>query len=197
MRKGLSFSTRSCFWCGDEYMPTSGTQIYCPECKGVADEMRDLLTRKTKQTLFRARYPNGKPHRVRVCRMCGQEFQWTGTCQRVCLQCRHKKEEKMIRDAGLKRYGITEQEYGELYRAQGGKCAVCGKENSGATQNGKRKKMYVDHDHETGRVEGLLCNNCNFALGFVHDDPELLTKLVAYLENGQRLFALEVPQLSF
>jgi hypothetical protein len=44
--------------------------------------------------------------------------------------------------------------------------------------------MHIDHDHITGKVRGLLCTQCNIALGMTHDDPGLLTKLAEYLRGG-------------
>jgi hypothetical protein len=79
-------------------------------------------------------------------------------------------------------YGITEEEYTILLTIQGGKCAVCGGDNSMSRQS---MRLFVDHDHLTGRVRGLLCSNCNQALGYVHDDPELLLKLIEYLKSEQ------------
>lgn len=40
---------------------------------------------------------------------------------------------------------------------------------------------YVDHDHKTGAVRGLLCNNCNTGIGMLKDDPRLLARGIAYL----------------
>ncbi len=50
-----------------------------------------------------------------------------------------------------KKYGITEDEYRALYRAQGGKCYVCRK------ADGTARRLGVDHDHVTGEVRGLVC----------------------------------------
>lgn len=71
------------------------------------------------------------------------------------------------------RYGISLEEYDGLFKKQNGQCAVCGKVSS--------KHLYVDHDHITGKVRGLLCRDCNLALGFVHDDPKIILKLHDYL----------------
>ena len=61
----------------------------------------------------------------------------------------------------LKRYNITLDQYNEMFNKQEGKCAICQKH-----QNELKKILYVDHDHKTGEVRGLLCKNCNVALGF-------------------------------
>jgi Recombination endonuclease VII len=54
---------------------------------------------------------------------------------------------------------------------------------------------HVDHDHQTGQVRGILCFNCNQALGNVHDDPAVLVQLITYLQRppglGRRLITDE------
>jgi hypothetical protein len=61
-----------------------------------------------------------------------------------------------------------------------GKCAIC----RGKYPPGRRESMYIDHDHQTGKFRGLLCNNCNGGLGRFHDDPELLAAAIAYLRGA-------------
>jgi hypothetical protein len=68
------------------------------------------------------------------------------------------------------RYGITGAEVDAMIEAQGGTCAVC-----------PGKPEHVDHDHKTGVVRGVLCFNCNQALGNVRDDPRVLRRLIDYL----------------
>jgi hypothetical protein len=46
------------------------------------------------------------------------------------------------------------------------------------------KKICVDHDHETGRVRGFICDSCNVAIGKAQDDPNLLRALADYLEKS-------------
>ena len=54
--------------------------------------------------------------------------------------------------------------YNALLVAQCGTCALCSKPEM-VIQNGKVKRLALDHDHETGRVRGLLCTQCNRRLG--------------------------------
>jgi hypothetical protein len=73
-----------------------------------------------------------------------------------------------------RRYGITGDDADAMLDAQGGLCAVCR----------ERPADHVDHDHLTGRVRGLLCFNCNGGLGQFHDDPELLSAAIDYLDRA-------------
>lgn len=68
------------------------------------------------------------------------------------------------------RYGLTKEEYDHLLHIQGGLCAICLQES--------KTKLHVDHCHNTGKVRGLLCGNCNRALGLFKDN-------VLYLENAK------------
>lgn len=43
------------------------------------------------------------------------------------------------------------------------------------------KSLCVDHDHKTGKVRKLLCNNCNSALGYVKDRTDILNSMIDYL----------------
>ena len=69
-------------------------------------------------------------------------------------------------------YGITLDDYYKMFNEQKGKCAICSKH-----QNKLIKKLSVDHCHKTNKVRGLLCKNCNVALGFYEKyDKELFEK---------------------
>ncbi len=64
-------------------------------------------------------------------------------------------------------------------RAQRRRCAVCGRKLGPRTP-------HVDHDHETGRVRGLLHGSCNRALGLLRDDPDVLESGARYLRRSRR-----------
>ena len=79
-------------------------------------------------------------------------------------------------------YGVTLEEYEEAVAAQGGLCAICHE-----PPNGRVKKLVVDHDHHTGKLRALLCDRCNRAIGFFHEDPLVMENAVAYLNKYKQL----------
>lgn len=90
-----------------------------------------------------------------------------------------KANPKAIRKTHLKRYGLTEDQYYTRLASQDFKCAICRAETaqSGVTE----KWFFVDHDHNTGKVRGLLCNHCNRGLGAFKDNTAFLEKAIDYL----------------
>ncbi len=92
-----------------------------------------------------------------------------------------------VRKSQLKGYGITEAEYEQMWRRQGGACANpdCRAVFPPYSNDGiMRTKLQIDHDHVTGRVRGLLCQRCNSALGYMRDDIPRLRGLIEYLAAG-------------
>jgi hypothetical protein len=76
----------------------------------------------------------------------------------------------------LKRiYGLTKEQYEALLLKQDGKCAIC----LGPPTKGKR--LCVDHDHKTGLVRGLLCHDCNIAIGKFKESEEIVQRASLYL----------------
>jgi hypothetical protein len=81
-----------------------------------------------------------------------------------------------------KNYGLSVADYDALLRAQGGVCAVCGRDEPNAHgRTGKQFALAVDHCHATGKVRGLLCQKCNRAIGLLGDDPVLMRRAISYL----------------
>jgi hypothetical protein len=61
-------------------------------------------------------------------------------------------------------------------------CRICGTDNPG----GRGKVFSVDHDHQTGKVRGLLCHHCNVGLGNFKDSIDILKKAISYLEESRK-----------
>jgi hypothetical protein len=95
-----------------------------------------------------------------------------------CQQCLNRRVQHSIRK-GL--YGINREQYQELLVKQDGRCAACGSGGT-AMANGRVKELAVDHCHVTGKIRGLLCHDCNSALGAVKDDANRLRRLASYVE---------------
>lgn len=70
----------------------------------------------------------------------------------------------------------------KMMRDQGNKCAICGKEIY-LFGSKKSNTAHVDHDHITGKVRGLLCQECNTGLGKFRDNPLFLANAIKYLER--------------
>jgi hypothetical protein len=86
------------------------------------------------------------------------------------------------RDSHLQRlYGINLREYTEFLEDQDHSCAICTIHLSEYSQ--RFKHFHVDHDHSTGEVRGLLCHNCNRALGMLQDDVVVLENAIKYLNK--------------
>jgi hypothetical protein len=125
--------------------------------------------------------------RTTYCKGCqvAKSRQWyADNPERAAAQTRLRVQRNpdVYRDQNYRlKYGITLAEYDSLLELQGGVCKICKHaEGRAATAN-----LAVDHDHSTGEVRGLLCSNCNRALGLFEDSPELLQNAAAYLLRYQ------------
>lgn len=80
-----------------------------------------------------------------------------------------------------KEYNLNKEDYLELLSKQQGRCLICNVE----LFLDKKHQINVDHDHKTGKIRGLLCNDCNRGLGWFHDDITILYNAIKYLEHAQ------------
>lgn len=93
-----------------------------------------------------------------------------------------RSKDQVHRNCQLRRdYGITLDDYEVMLKSQDGVCAICGDPPKGGKTSSKN--LHVDHDHETGKVRGLLCNNCNLGVGKFRDDPLLMEKAASYMRQ--------------
>jgi len=76
----------------------------------------------------------------------------------------------------VREYGISSEEFDVRLNSQDGVCAICRE---------TRPRLAVDHCHKTGKIRGLLCFNCNAALGLLKDDPKRLRSAIAYLRKSK------------
>ncbi|WP_329405403.1 endonuclease VII domain-containing protein [Nocardia vinacea] len=74
-----------------------------------------------------------------------------------------------------KRYGITAEQYQQMFADQAGLCAICGHPPSDG------EVLAVDHCHTGLQVRGLLCHGCNTGIGLMRSDPATLIRAASYL----------------
>ena len=139
---------------------------------------------------------------MKVCTKCGVEKPLTEyshkraknrkpSLQPRCKACasedtklwRNSQSIDRLKDLYLQRtYGVTLQWYQDTLSLQHNTCSLC---NTAFTFHGELNadSPVVDHNHTTGKVRGILCNECNRGLGYFHDNPTTLRKAAVYLEN--------------
>jgi len=101
-------------------------------------------------------------------------------CLKVYRRERVALRPHVYRASHMKRgYGLTLDEFDALLAKQGGVCAVCGTADPAG-----RGQFCVDHEHDTGRIRGLLCGRCNSGLGYFQDSSEALRAAADYLEGA-------------
>ena len=117
-------------------------------------ENREKLLQQSK-----ASYKRNKQHRQEY----SKEFYW-------------KNKQKTLDRIRLKKYGISGDEFRTIVEKQGIKCPICNKTI--------KKNLSVDHNHVTGEIRGIICNNCNLAIGNAEDSPSRLRAMADYLEKN-------------
>lgn len=118
----------------------------------------------------------------------GYGYRCKGCDRAARLQYREDNYERFLevnRKKQLKcKYNLSVEDYETMLVAQSFSCAICQKhvnDNNGPSAKNGSQRLAVDHDHVTKNIRGLLCNNCNRALGLFNDDPELLVQAKRYL----------------
>lgn len=95
--------------------------------------------------------------------------------QKICRKQWVKNNPGCYRKWNLKKqYGMSLEDFDKLVVEQLGRCSICDKELF---------DPYVDHDHTTGKVRGLLCVNCNMGIGHFMDSKKFLLNAISYLEK--------------
>lgn len=89
-----------------------------------------------------------------------------------------EKSRAKRRSDNLAKYGLSVEQYDELWAAQKQRCKLCSEDKP------RGGKWVVDHCHDTGVVRGIICNQCNIGLGHFSDDPAKLQAAIDYLQRA-------------
>lgn len=176
-----------CKYCGGEKPPGRGRKA----CDSCLDKMKPIFEQQRyRQRQERARGERiaaGSPRTMALLAPEGQK--WCKRCQQYlslsefgtrgkklagyCRPCTSAYNHEVL----LKRtFGITVEEYERLLAVQDGRCAIC-------ERRPRKRRLAVDHDHDTGEVRGLLCTRCNHKLlGAAYESAPVLRRAARYLE---------------
>lgn len=139
---------------------------------------------------------------IKICKNCGKEFiakldtEKYCSNKQACISKNRKNKRSIINGKISKRkpvksffskandksrdrnyfnsYGITLEDYEKKYLEQEGKCEVC---------KNPQPTLFVDHNHKTGKIRGLLCPSCNAGLGCFKDSTKIMQNAVIYLHK--------------
>lgn len=109
--------------------------------------------------------------------------------QAYCKVCHNKSMRSVDRSEYMrgydlnKTYGISVDDFNQISESQNHQCAICKKTAKEKIKVGKKKYLCVDHCHDSGKVRGLLCDQCNRAIGLLKEDLQLFTNAIEYLSK--------------
>ena len=172
---------RACTRCGEikditEFSPSKrgkdGRRSHCHTCCCISSkEWRSKNADKVRKTI--ALYRKNNPEKIK---------EWA--------KRNPEKIKAKSRKQDLKRnHNITQKEYEMLLNSQDGKCAICHTDRPNCRNV---EHLSVDHDHETGRIRGLLCQNCNLGIGHLKDNTTILESALFYLKERSSIVNAQV-----
>jgi len=164
-RDGLAGSCKTCFATFYEGRQIAVLEKRCPRCG------------ETKTAAHFAKDGKSRDGLYSHCR----------DCHSIIGKQRYEQDRAKSRQRSItRRYGLSSEAYDSLWDSQNGRCAICDKVLMVRLLSGRgvaRDAPVIDHDHDTGRVRGILCNPCNTGIGGLQHDPAILARAIRYLEE--------------
>lgn len=108
-----------------------------------------------------------------ICRV-GHHYEGHSQCP-ICQAVYNERNQHRLQ---LQRYSLTPSDYRQMLEKQNHVCAICGEPET-TKRNGRIIHLAIDHDHETGKVRGLLCKRCNTVLGWYERHQEAARQYLA------------------
>lgn len=136
---------------------------------------------------------------MKNCERCKLDYTPTCNRQKFCSACKievrregdrryYKNNPEKVRENQYKQRGyklngkpFTLADFNDLLVKQNNKCACCDIDFDTI----EFKSIHVDHNHLTGNVRGLLCKQCNSALGYAKDNTNTLSRMIDYINKNK------------
>ena len=175
-----------CKTCGKEFEPSKNDKRikYCSsECRirgRKEDKYMKNYYKDNKERWERTEEKNARRNELRR-KKYKEDEEYRNKLKEKSKKYNQRKPEIRLKSR-LKKYNLTIEGYNNILEKQNYKCAICGSDVPNTTAT---NRFYVDHNHKTGKVRGLLCTKCNMGIGQFNDDIELLKKAIEYLEDNK------------
>ena len=177
---GTTRGTRTCLECIDrsDFTGVEKRCSACQETKAVSDFPSERFKTQSGATITRF---------SKRCKGCDVSYRrsrrhdnWETWQERYREVARKRTPEQKFRWYLSTNYGLTVEEYQALVDAQDGRCAICRE----IPEPQKHKRGFqIDHCHSTNKIRGLLCHNCNVAVGHLKEDPVRIRRLLEYVKR--------------
>ena len=177
----VELTPRICRRCQQSYQPTARCQKYCGKQKERGTCSWLAAQESSKKWLAE------NPNKVKEYR----DKWWSNL---VADPERYQKYVERCRRKDLKRHGMTQEQYAAKMAEQDYLCAIC-RLPHGRSLCGRSKDLAIDHDHDTGQLRGLLCDDCNLGLGLFRDDPQRLMNAAIYILHHKDLGGHPLPTM--
>ncbi len=156
--------------CGREHLLTEDNVYIYPDGKLACKQCRIRSSRKVAGSSIPADVPVGIWNRDKTKCPQNHDYDFVKTDgSRGCSICLKETRFK----SRAKKYGMSPEELKEMLEKSGDQCSIC-KQTS---------DLHIDHNHITGKVRNLLCNNCNNLLGRAKDSIIVLRSAIEYLQQ--------------
>lgn len=174
---------RSCCDCSIKYVSRYSRCTLCLNARLRKKYAAQIIVEKTCKCGSKLMCNKGKSP---ICKLCNNEYakfryhnNINGARDKHRAIPSHVKRDQKLR----REYSITSEYYDALLFSQGNKCAICLKvlQKPKPIKGQSPEIAVIDHDHDTGKVRGILCSKCNIALGGFCDNADLLSRAERYL----------------
>lgn len=158
-------------------------EICLDSVDGLKGYCRDCRFKKYRKRKF-GYLDCGVPKRHRVYKNKGEKSKQRGKTTYESFFSKYTPEEKTIirkHQKLMESYNMSLEEYQYACLSQEYKCGICGEVRKKFPSEKKRDVLYVDHDHATGKIRGLVCSLCNVMLGNARDSVDILSLGIKYL----------------
>lgn len=182
MTQGPEDKPKVCVQCGADNVSCRGL---CGKCyykykkekdpDGMRQKKRLYYEKNRDRILEQSRKRYAESPRQRSDELNAYKRDWYARNPHKGAEYRERRKDKVKWWWRESAYGVSKTDYMAMSDKQDGVCAICG------SPPPEGWLLCVDHDHSTGVFRGLLCKQCNLAIGNLRDSVDMAFNAAKYL----------------